>query len=96
MNVKAIHVQMMLHALTISIRIIASVNLGLTTLTVKMVPVKALKTVYELPFALTEINECESSPCSNDGTCVDAISGYHCICKPGFNYTHCENSEFYT
>ncbi len=41
-----------------------------------------------------EVNECESSPCSNGGTCVNLINGYHCICTPGYNYTHCQNGIY--
>jgi len=27
-----------------------------------------------------EINECDSNPCQNDGTCVDGIGSYSCQC----------------
>ena len=37
-----------------------------------------------------EIDECESSPCSNGATCVNNIGAYHCICVNGYNGTHCE------
>ncbi len=40
-----------------------------------------------------EINECESSPCSNGATCINEINKYHCICPPGYNYTHCQNGK---
>ncbi len=40
-----------------------------------------------------EINECESSPCSFGASCIDEVNGYHCICAPGYNYTHCENGK---
>ena len=32
----------------------------------------------------SEINECDSNPCQNGGECVDQISGYTCLCVPGF------------
>ncbi len=38
-----------------------------------------------------DINECESNPCSFGATCQDEVNEYHCICAPGYNYTHCEN-----
>ena len=41
--------------------------------------------------SVLEIDECESSPCSNGGTCINLVNGYHCICAPGYNYTHCQN-----
>ncbi len=43
--------------------------------------------------AISGIDECESSPCSNEGTCIDEINGYHCICAFGYNYTHCQNGD---
>ena len=45
-------------------------------------------------YSFAEINECESSPCSNGATCMDEVNEYHCICAPGYNYTHCQNGEF--
>ena len=43
---------------------------------------------------LSEINECASSPCQNNGTCVDQIGNYMCHCPPDF-YTgvHCETGK---
>ena len=29
------------------------------------------------------INECESNPCQNEGTCIDERGGFRCICMPG-------------
>ncbi|XP_031571164.1 fibropellin-3-like [Actinia tenebrosa] len=36
------------------------------------------------------INECESSPCQNDGFCKDEINRYRCDCKPGYDGKNCE------
>lgn len=30
------------------------------------------------------INECSSSPCLNQGTCVDGLAGYRCTCVKGY------------
>lgn len=30
------------------------------------------------------INECSSSPCLNQGTCIDGLAGYHCTCVKGY------------
>ena len=34
-----------------------------------------------------EIDECESSPCGNGGTCFNLINMYECDCVPGWNET---------
>lgn len=44
----------------------------------------------EHSMSAVEINECYSSPCRNNGTCVGRINGYSCTCIPGFNGTNCE------
>ena len=37
-----------------------------------------------------DINECESNPCENGGTCTDMDYGYRCSCKSGFTGSECE------
>lgn len=37
-----------------------------------------------------DINECLSSPCYNDGVCIDRAQGYTCNCKPGYTGLNCE------
>ncbi|MEQ2187188.1 hypothetical protein GOODEAATRI_002029 [Goodea atripinnis] len=39
------------------------------------------------------INDCESNPCRNGGTCIDKVSVYQCICADGWEGDHCEISE---
>ena len=54
-----------------------------------------------------EILECESTPCLNDGKCIEGSFGsgvgsgldtsesaYTCECKPGFTGKNCETSKF--
>ena len=36
------------------------------------------------------MNECESNPCNNAGTCVDMMNNYVCICTPMYTGVHCE------
>ena len=33
-------------------------------------------------FISVEINECNSSPCDNGGTCVDGFNSFTCLCDP--------------
>ena len=48
-----------------------------------------LKQLGDIYNSLTNINECESSPCQHDSTCVDQINGYECICTPGYTDVLC-------
>ncbi|XP_042161593.1 protein jagged-1b isoform X2 [Oncorhynchus tshawytscha] len=38
------------------------------------------------------INDCESNPCGNGGTCIDKVSVYQCICGDGWEGDHCETN----
>ena len=37
-----------------------------------------------------DTNECQSTPCINGGTCVDAVNGYTCSCTSGWEGTLCD------
>ena len=39
---------------------------------------------YEGSHCETEVNECLSNPCQNNGYCTDAVNGYQCGCLDGF------------
>lgn len=44
---------------------------------------------WTLPsYILSEINECESSPCSH-GVCLDEINAYQCVCDTGYYGRQC-------
>lgn len=48
-------------------------------------------TFHFIPYL--DINECESSPCLNGGTCIDFVNGYHCLCLPGWEGATCQNGK---
>lgn len=39
---------------------------------------------------LTDIDECQSDPCRNNGTCNDQIDIFNCTCKAGFTGFLCD------
>lgn len=38
---------------------------------------------------VSDINECESNPCINNGHCVDNVLSYSCVCAPGYTGVTC-------
>ena len=42
---------------------------------------------------LSELNECDSSPCSNGGSCTDLVNGYVCRCVFGYYGDTCEHGN---
>ena len=40
-----------------------------------------------------DIDECESDPCQNGGTCDDHVNSFTCECVDGFTGLHCETGE---
>ena len=38
-----------------------------------------------------DIDDCQPEPCKNNGTCVDLVNAYACICVTGYNDTNCTN-----
>ncbi len=94
MNVKVPLVQMELPAWMRSMSTTAYVHQASIIHIVKMVLNVSMKNSKKNYYnAISEIDECESNPCSNEGTCMNDINGYHCICAFGYNYTHCQNGN---
>ena len=44
-------------------------------------------------FHFVDIDECNSSPCENGGTCVDGVYEYTCSCTFGHTGDQCETSK---
>ena len=42
-----------------------------------------------------DINECESSPCKNGGTCKNLINDYNCTCASGYLGKSCETGKYF-
>ena len=42
---------------------------------------------------ISDIDECVSDPCQNNGTCVDLVNEFNCTCVLGFTGTNCETSR---
>ena len=49
---------------------------------------------FFLIFFSLDINECKSTPCLNDGLCVDGINSYRCKCKENYVGENCETSKY--
>lgn len=43
-----------------------------------------------------EIDECESNPCQNGGTCHDGLAAYTCSCTEDFIGKQCESLKLIT
>ena len=43
---------------------------------------------------LLDVNECESNPCQNGGTCGDEINSYNCSCLAGYSGLDCESGMY--
>ena len=39
------------------------------------------------------IDNCQSSPCQNAGTCTNDVNKYTCTCQPGYTGANCQSGE---
>lgn len=45
------------------------------------------------PVFLTDVDDCQSEPCENGGTCIDKIDSFLCLCLPSYGGDTCEKGE---
>ena len=45
-------------------------------------------------FRLPDIDECQSSPCHGEATCIDQVDGYSCSCPDGYGGNSCEQGRW--
>lgn len=57
---------------------------------ISLVPLPVLGVQCEI-----NINECESMPCLNDGSCRDEVNSYRCLCPGGFEGVHCQGKSIF-
>ena len=43
---------------------------------------------------ISDVDECSSDPCHNDGSCVDDINKYSCTCEAGYTGLQCETGTY--
>lgn len=46
-----------------------------------------------LLFFITDVDDCQSEPCENGGTCIDKIDSFLCLCLPSYGGDTCEKGE---
>ena len=47
-------------------------------------------TINNSNILIPDLDECESDPCRNNGTCLDKLGKYVCTCDNGFTGKNCE------
>lgn len=49
---------------------------------------------FSLPLSLPpDIDDCQSNPCQNGGTCIDEINSFVCLCLPSYGGATCEKGN---
>ena len=55
----------------------------------------SIRQILHSVFPCVDINECVSSPCQNEGTCVDQVYGFQCVCLSGYTDFICSTGKWY-
>lgn len=40
-----------------------------------------------------DVDDCQSNPCQNGGTCIDEINSFVCLCLPSYGGATCEKGN---
>ena len=46
-------------------------------------------------YSETDVNECNSAPCRNGGTCTDLPGGFTCQCESGWEGPVCDQGKLF-
>lgn len=57
----------------------------------KGVPTCICNSGYDGQYCEEDMNECLSTPCQNNGLCIDKVNGFDCQCEEGYEGSFCEN-----
>lgn len=55
--------------------------------------IRALPRASCLLLFLADVDDCQSEPCENGGTCIDKIDSFLCLCLPSYEGDRCEKGE---
>lgn len=47
----------------------------------------------KLLFLLSDVDDCKSNPCKNNGTCTDLINDFECVCPSPWKGKTCNSSK---
>lgn len=49
--------------------------------------------VYDQSFFYVDVDECDLSPCFNNGTCINTNGSYACNCTAGWKSKDCDEGK---
>uniref|UniRef100_A0A672YZJ4 Neurocan core protein n=1 Tax=Sphaeramia orbicularis TaxID=375764 RepID=A0A672YZJ4_9TELE len=56
----------------------------------------SLSSFFLTPCLHPDIDDCQSNPCQNGGTCIDEINSFVCLCLPSYSGATCEKGNGHT
>ena len=75
------------------LEIVENLNFNFSSLIVNII-YHAIQTFFHVSMSEpSEVNECDSNPCQNGGTCEDGDNMFTCTCPAEWTGTMCETSE---